>query len=162
MSLSRTDISSCFRFEPRAKCGDFSPASTPLSPGTRTACEFGDSSAWLEYFADGSNATFFAPAIENQRELIVPTIVLFEVYKPVRQQRDDRDALAGSAILHHGRIVELTARLALSAAQISYSEKLPLADSIILATARAEHAIIWTQDADFEALEHVKYRAKKA
>ena len=120
-----------------------------------------DSSAWLEYFADGPNAAFFAAAIENQRELIVPTIVLFEVYKRVRQQRDDRAALAAVAILYLGRIVDLTARLALSAAQISHSEKLPLADSIILATARAENAIIWTQDADFQSIQDVKYRAKK-
>ena len=120
-----------------------------------------DSSAWLEYFADGPNTAFFAAAIENQRELIVPTIVLFEVYKRVRQQRDDRAALAAVAILYLGRIVDLTARLALSAAQISHSEKLPLADSIILATARAENAIIWTQDADFQSIQDVKYRAKK-
>jgi predicted nucleic acid-binding protein len=121
-----------------------------------------DSSAWLEYFADGPNAAFFAHAIENQRELIVPTIVIFEVYKRIRQQRDDRSALAAIAILYHGRIVDLTAALGLRAAQISHSEKLPMADSIILATARSEEAIIWTQDGDFQSLEGVKYRAKKS
>jgi toxin FitB len=121
-----------------------------------------DSSAWLEYFADGPNAAFFATAIENQRELIVPTIVLFEVYKRVRQQRDDRAALAAVAILYHGRMIDLSAHLALHAAQLSLSEKLPLADSIILATARAEKAIIWTQDADFQSIQDVKYRAKKS
>ena len=120
-----------------------------------------DSSAWLEYFADGPNAAFFAPAVENQRELIVPTIVLFEVYKRIRHQRDDRAALAAVAILYHGKIVDLTAPLALRAAEISHSEKLPLADSVILATARAEKAIVWTQDADFQSLKGVKYRAKK-
>jgi toxin FitB len=121
-----------------------------------------DSSAWLEYFADGPNASFFAHAIENQRELIVPTIVIFEVYKRIRQQRDDRSALAAIGILYHGRIVDLTAALALKAAQISHSKKLPMADSIILATARSEEAIIWTQDGDFQSLEGVKYRAKKS
>ena len=121
-----------------------------------------DSSAWLEYFADGPNASFFAPAIENQRELIVPTIVVFEVFKRIRQQRTDRAALAAIAILHQGRIIDLTSRLALSAAQVSHAEKLPLADSIILATARAETATIWTQDADFQNFEPVRYRAKKS
>jgi predicted nucleic acid-binding protein len=121
-----------------------------------------DSSAWLEYFADGPNAAFFASAIENQRELIVPTIVIFEVYKRICQQRDDRSALAAIAVLHHGRIVDLNAALALRAAQISRSEKLPMADSIILATARFEEAIIWTQDGDFQSLEGVKYRARKS
>jgi predicted nucleic acid-binding protein len=121
-----------------------------------------DSSAWLEYFADGPNASFFAAAIENQRELIVPTIVLFEVYKRVRQQRDDRAALAASAILYRGRIIDLTAGLAFNAAKISDSEKLPMADSIIIATARSEHAVVWTQDADFKRFDAVKYRAKKS
>lgn len=120
-----------------------------------------DSSAWLEYFANGPNAAFFAPAIENSRELIVPTIVLFEVYKRVRQQRTERAALEAVSALHLGRIIALTATLAITAAQLSDSEKLPLADSIILATARSENAIVWTQDADFRKMEGVKFRAKK-
>ena len=120
-----------------------------------------DSSGWLEYFADGPNAAFFAPAIEKAAELIVPTIVVFEVYKRVRQQRDRHAALEAVATLRTGRIVDLSLTLAIAAAGISHSEKLPLADSIILATARAEHAVIWTQDADFEQIRGVKFRAKK-
>jgi predicted nucleic acid-binding protein len=121
-----------------------------------------DSSAWLEYFADGPNATFFAPAIEKSTELIVPTIVVFEVYKRIRQQRNAHAALEAVATLRHGRIVDLTTALAVVAAGISQSEKVPMADSIIIATARAENAIIWTQDADFEKMDRVKFRAKKA
>ena len=120
-----------------------------------------DSSAWLEYFAEGPNAGFFAPAIEKSAELIVPTIVIFEVYKRVYQQRDRHAALQAVATLRAGRIVDLTLRLAIAAAAISSSEKLPMADSIILATARAENAVIWTQDADFEQTAGVKFRAKK-
>ena len=120
-----------------------------------------DSSAWLEYFADGPNAAFFAPAIERSRDLLVPTIVVFEVYKRVRQQRDQRAALEAVSALQHGRIIDLTAALAMAAAGISYSEKLPMADSIIIATARAENAIIWTQDGDFEKMQRVRFRAKK-
>jgi predicted nucleic acid-binding protein len=120
-----------------------------------------DSSGWLEYFADGPNAAFFAPAIERAAGLIVPTIVVFEVYKHVRKQRDRHDALEAVATLCAGRIVDLTLTLAIVAAGISHSEKLPMADSIILATARAENAVIWTQDADFEQITGVKFRAKK-
>ena len=121
-----------------------------------------DSSAWLEYFANGPNAAFFAPAIEDSRALIVPTIVVFEVYKRVSQQRAARQALEAIAILQQGRIVDLNTTLAVAAARISQAEKLPLADSVILATARAEEAIIWTQDADFADLKDVKFRAKKS
>jgi toxin FitB len=120
-----------------------------------------DSSAWLEYFADGPNAAFFAPAIEKTSDLIVPTIVVFEIYKRIRQQRNQHDAIEAVATLRAGRIVDLTLALAIQAASIGYSEKLPMADSIILATARAENAIIWTQDRDFERIGDVKFRAKK-
>ena len=121
-----------------------------------------DSSAWLEYFADGPNAGFFAPAIEKTAELVVPTIVVLEVFKRVLQQRSARAALETVAILRQGRFVDLTATLAIAAATISHSEKLPMADSVIIATARAENAVIWTQDADFEDLAGVKYRSKKS
>jgi predicted nucleic acid-binding protein len=121
-----------------------------------------DSSAWLEYFADGPNAGFFAPGIEKTSELLVPTIVIYEVYKRVCQQRDNRSALEAISILQHGRIVDLTPPLALSAAQISCDEKLPMADSIILATARAENAVIWTQDTDFKGMERVRFRARRS
>ena len=120
-----------------------------------------DSSAWLEYFADGPNADFFAPAIERTRDLLVPTIVVFEVYKRVLQQRQERAALEAVSVLQHGQLIELTASLAIAAARISQDEKLPMADSIILATARARNAIIWTQDNDFQKMDRVKYRTPK-
>lgn len=121
-----------------------------------------DSSAWLEYFAGGPNADFFAPAIEKTSELVVPTIVIFEVFKRVLQQRNTRAALEAVAILRQGLSVELTANLAIAAANISHREKLPMADSIIIATAHVENAVIWTQDADFEHVPGVKFRAKKS
>jgi predicted nucleic acid-binding protein len=120
-----------------------------------------DSSAWLEYFADGPNGDFFAAPIEKSRDLLVPTIVVFEVYKRVLQQRNERAALEAVSVLQHGQLIELTASLAIAAARISQLEKLPMADSIILATARARNAIIWTQDTDFEGIDRVKYRAAK-
>jgi len=120
-----------------------------------------DSSAWLEYLADGPNAGFFAPAVENARELIVPSITVLEVFKRVLQQRGENDALQAVALMQEGRIVNLDASLAVNAAKLSAEFRLPMADSVILATARAYKAIIWTQDADFEKLPDVRYRANR-
>lgn len=120
-----------------------------------------DSSAWLEYFADGPNADEFAPAIEAPHELLVPAITLLEVFKRVAQQRDEGAALQCVAVMQQGRIVELDAALALRAAALGLRHKLPLADSIIYATAQAGSATVWTQDADFEGLPGVQFRAKR-
>jgi predicted nucleic acid-binding protein len=121
-----------------------------------------DSSAWLEYFADGPNAGFFAPAIEATDELVVPSICLLEVFKRVCQQRGEGPALQAVALMQQGRIVELDSALALIAARIGADTKLALADSVVLATARQADATLWTQDADFEGLPDVKFRAKKS
>jgi predicted nucleic acid-binding protein len=120
-----------------------------------------DSSTWLEYFANGSNAAFFAEAIEATDELVVPSLTLYEVFKRVLQQRGENDALQAVAVMQQGMVVDLDARLALSAARISLESKLPMADSIVLATAREYGATLWTQDADLEGLPAVQYRKKK-
>ncbi len=120
-----------------------------------------DSSGWLEYFADGPNADFFAPAIENTSELIVPTLSLYEVFKRVYQQRGEGDALQAVAVMMQGQVVDLDIDLALSAAKVSAELKLPMADSVMLATAQAHGATMWTQDGDFEGLEGVKYIEKQ-
>jgi predicted nucleic acid-binding protein len=116
-----------------------------------------DSSAWLEFFADGPNASLIAPAIQKASELIVPTISIYEVFKRVLQQRDESQALQAVALMEQGTIVDLSASLALSAAKLSSDLKLPMADSVMLATARAFDALLWTQDADFEGMKGVKY-----
>jgi len=121
-----------------------------------------DSSGWLEYFADGPNATFFAPAIEATRELLVPTLSLYEVFKRVLQQRGEGQALQAVALMQQGQIVDLTAAIALSAAKASIERRLPMADSIMLTTAQTLGATFWTQDADFNGVEGVKYVARKA
>lgn len=119
-----------------------------------------DSSAWLEYFADGPNADYFAPAIEPTDELIVPTITLFEVFRRVLEQRGHDDALQAAAAMQQGRLADLDASLALFAAQLGHELRLPLADAVILATARRHDAVLWTQDADFRGLPGVNYRSK--
>jgi predicted nucleic acid-binding protein len=116
-----------------------------------------DSSGWLEYLADGPNAGFFAPAIERTPELVVPTLSIFEVFKRVLQQRDESYALQVTALMHQGRLADLTAPLAIDAARLSKTARLPMADSIMLATARAYGARFWTQDQDFVGMPDVKY-----
>ncbi len=120
-----------------------------------------DSSGWLEYFADGPNAAFFAAAVEKPAALVVPTISIYEVFKRVLQQRDHGAALQAVAVMRQGTVVELTETLAVSAARLSVTHGLPMADSIMLATAQAAAATLWTQDADFEGVPGVRYRAKK-
>jgi predicted nucleic acid-binding protein len=120
-----------------------------------------DSSAWLEFFADGPNAGEFAAAIEDADSLIVPTITLFEVFKRIRVQRDADSALEAIAFIERGRPVDLDADLAIEAADLSVDLKLPLADSIILATARRHEAVLWTQDSDFEGIPGVEYRRRR-
>jgi predicted nucleic acid-binding protein len=120
-----------------------------------------DSSGWLEYFADSPNADFFAPAIEDVPNLLVPTICILEVFRRVLQQRDEKAALQVAAIMQQGHVVDMDSAVALYAARVGVDLKLPLADSVILATARMHNATIWTQDEDFKGLEGVRYVSKK-
>ena len=117
-----------------------------------------DSSAWLEYFAAGENATFFAAAIEDIQELVVSTLSLYEVFKRVLQQRTENEALQVVAVMQQGLLVDLDANIAVSAARLSINHHLLMADSVMLATAREHEATLWTQDAHFEGIAGVKYR----
>ena len=119
-----------------------------------------DSSGWLVYFADELNADFFAPAIEDTKTLIVPAICLYEVFKRVYQQRGEDDALKAVAQMQSGRVIELDAPLALRAAKVSIDFGLPMADSVILATAHVFDATLWTQDEHFKDIEGVRYIAR--
>lgn len=119
-----------------------------------------DSCGWLEYFADSPQADFYAPAIEDTDKLLVPTICLLEVFKRILTQRGEDAAIQAVAIMHQGLLVPLTPEIALTAAKIGGKLGLPLADSIILATARWYHGIVWTQDAHFRDLEGVRYNGK--
>ena len=119
-----------------------------------------DSSGWLEYFADAANADFFAPAIEDLEHLVVPTITLYEVFKRVASQRGKDAAFVAVSQMRQGRSVDLDTNIAVVAADLSLQLKLPMADSVILATARRYDATLWTQDEDFRGLEDVRYVAK--
>ncbi|MBS3957499.1 MAG: type II toxin-antitoxin system VapC family toxin [Clostridiales bacterium] len=119
-----------------------------------------DSSAWLEYFSAGPNADFFAAAIEATDDLVVPSITLHEVFKRVAAQRGESEALAAVAQMQRGNVVELSGTLALDSARTSLELKLPMADSVILTTARAFDATLWTQDVDFEGVIGVMYASR--
>lgn len=120
-----------------------------------------DSSAWLSYFADDRNARYFAAAIENIDELLVPSITITEVFKNIRRQRDEESALVAVAHMKQGSVISLDSELAIEAGNVGVQYKLPLADSIIFATAQKYQATIWTQDADFSGLPNIKYFAAK-
>ena len=120
-----------------------------------------DSSGWLEYFAEGRNAGFFAPAIENTKLLVVSVVNCFEVFKRIAAQRDENSAMQAVVAMQEGTVVDLSLDLAITAAKLALDMKLPMADSIILATARLHRATVWTQDSDFAKLAGVKYVAKR-
>jgi len=116
-----------------------------------------DSSGWLEYFADGPNAEYFAKPLANRDELLVPTICLYEVFKVVLREAGEDSALQAVALMKQGKVVDITCEIALMAAKISHEQKLPLADSLILSTAQQYDATIWTQDAHFKGKPLVQY-----
>ena len=120
-----------------------------------------DSSAWLEYFADGPNAALFAKPIETTRSLLVPSLSLFEVFKRVSQQRDEDQALRAVAVMEQGKVVDLDRATALEAARLSIQYGIAMADSVMLATALRHRATLWTQDSDFDGLPGARYCAKR-
>jgi predicted nucleic acid-binding protein len=116
-----------------------------------------DSSAWLAYLRDEPNAERFAAAIEERSSLLVPSIVVLEVYRYLRRGTGVETAIRAIAPLTGGRVIDLTPDLAILAAELGHRHRLPLADSVILASARRFDATLWTQDSDFEGLEDVEY-----
>lgn len=120
-----------------------------------------DSCGWLEYLAEGQNADFFAAPLEDTENLLVPSICVLEVFKRIFHQRGEDAALQAAMLMQQGQIIDLDSSIAIHAAKLSNALNLPLADSIILATARLHDAVIWTQDADFEHITGVRYRAKE-
>ncbi len=116
-----------------------------------------DSSGWLEYFANDPKADFFSEPIEKTSDLLVPTISLYEVFKRVLQKRGEGEALRAIAFMQTGQVMDLTSTIALHAAKLSVDLKIPMANSVMLATARLSGAMLWTQDSDFENIDGVRY-----
>ena len=120
-----------------------------------------DSSGWLAYFADEINAKHFMAPLSSPTNLIVPAITLYEVFKVILRESSENEALQAVVAMQKGQVINLNTSLALAAARLSLEHRLPMADSIILATALEFKATIWTQDADFKDLNKVKYFPKK-
>ena len=120
-----------------------------------------DSSGWLAYFADEPNAKHFLTPLNDTDSLVVPTVTIYEVFKVVLRESSENEALQAAVAMQRGRVVDLTASMAIVASKISLEHKISMADSIILATAKEFEAIIWTQDSDFKNIDDVKYFPKK-
>ena len=120
-----------------------------------------DSSGWIEYFTESPNAQVFAEPIEATENLIVASISVLEVFRWVFREHGETEALRAAALMQQGHVVDLDTTLALRAAKLGIEHKLPLADSILLATAQVFSAVLWTQDADFEGISGVQYHARR-
>jgi len=119
-----------------------------------------DSCGWLEYFGRGMHAEQYAALIRNTAELVVPTVCIYEVFKRIALQRNDEEALKAIGWMSLGHVVDLTQEIALLAATLSMEHKMPMAGSMILATANLYNAILWTQDEHFKGIEGVQYVEK--
>ncbi len=119
-----------------------------------------DTSGWLEYFEGGQNAKKFSPPIKEIKELVVPTICIYEISKVILRESDENHLLQALAAIQKGRVVELTSSISTAAAKVSLNYKLPMAGSIIYATAQCFNATVWTQDIDFKDLPSVNYISK--
>lgn len=115
-----------------------------------------DSSGWIELFTNGPRADRFLALLEAEASLIVPAISILEVFKWVLREHSEAQAIQAAAVMQRGLVVDLDSRLAIASAQLSHELRLPMADSIILATARAHQARLYTLDADFKDLHDVE------
>jgi len=120
-----------------------------------------DSSGWLAYFADEPNTRHFLVPLKDAALLVVPSITIYEVFKVILRESTEDAALQAVVAMQKGTVVELSVSLALAASKLSLAHNLPMADSIILATAQQYQAMIWTQDVDFKNLRNVNYFPKK-
>ena len=115
-----------------------------------------DSSGWIEVLTNGPQAECFLEVLDDEKSLIVPSITVFEVFKWVLREHSEAQAIQAIAVMQRGKIVDLDASIAIAAAQLSHALRLPMADSIILTTARQHQARLYSMDADFKGLADVE------
>jgi predicted nucleic acid-binding protein len=120
-----------------------------------------DSSCWLEYLADSKVGNLVSGAIEDLNSLVVPSITLYEVFKKLLIEKDEDSALLAVAHMKQGMVINLDPDLSIFSAKIAKDHKLPLADSVIYATAKKYNCIVWTQDKHFKGLENIRYFEKE-
>jgi predicted nucleic acid-binding protein len=116
-----------------------------------------DSSGWIEVFTNGGQAEHFLALMADERALVVPAITIYEVYKWVLREHGEAQAVQAAAVMQGAQVVDLDSRLALAAAQLSHALQLPMADSIILATARDQRARWHTMDSEFQGIADVEW-----
>jgi len=120
-----------------------------------------DSSGWLAYFAGEPNAGHFLAPLSDSTSLVVPTVTIYEVFKVILRETGENEALQAVVAMQKGTVVDLRAPLAIAASKLSLEHNLPMAESIILATALEFNAVIWTQDSDLKNISNVKYFPRK-
>lgn len=120
-----------------------------------------DSSGWIEFFTGGANASKYGSYLEQTSQVVTPTVVLYEVYKIVKRERTEEEALLAAAQIQKTRLIPLSESLALAAADASLEFRLAMADSVVYATARAEDAELVTSDRDLQGLPGVTYLPKR-
>lgn len=120
-----------------------------------------DSSGWIEFFTGGENAGRYGSYLEETSQVVTPTVVLYEVYKIVKRERTEEEALLAVAQIQKTRLIPLSESLALAAADVSLEFRLAMADSVVYATARAENAELVTSDKDLHGLPGVMYLPKR-
>jgi PIN domain nuclease of toxin-antitoxin system len=115
---------------------------------------------WVEYFLENDIDKSIIDAIKDTGNLYVPVISLYEVYKKFLSIGDDERANIAVSIMLNADVIGINPQLAVFAAQLGKQHKLPMADSIIYATAVLYDAELYTQDKHFENLGHVHYFLK--
>jgi len=121
-----------------------------------------DSCGWIEVFADGPLANLFDPYLLDLRSVVTPTVVVYEVYRKLKQSMSEEDALAALTVLQQTTVVPLSAEIALNAADLAIEHQLSMADAFVLATGYAMDADVVTSDSSFKDLPRVVYFSKTA
>ncbi|HSY47642.1 MAG TPA: type II toxin-antitoxin system VapC family toxin [Thermoanaerobaculia bacterium] len=120
-----------------------------------------DSSGWIEFFADGPHAEEFASRLRQPANVITPTVAMYEVYKWIKRERSEEEAVEAVATMKKTHVLDLTEELALTAADLSLAHSLAMADSMMLAAARFHKAELVTTDAGFNGVPGVTIFSKK-
>jgi predicted nucleic acid-binding protein len=120
-----------------------------------------DYCGWLEWFTDGSLADKYEPYLADQERILMPAIVLYEVYKVLKREVGEEKALLAAGYMKNSTVIPLDETLALAAADIALQERLAVADAIIVAAARAEGCKIVTSNSDLKDQPGVIYLSER-
>jgi len=120
-----------------------------------------DSCGWLEWFTEGTLADEYRKYLADPENLLMPAIILYEVYKILKREIGEEKALLAVGYMKNSSVIPLDETLALAAADIAVQENLSMADAIIIATARANSCKIVTSDSDLKDHANVQYIAKR-